>query len=193
MTPHPTLSAGPTKSSKTPRCPLAMPWQQRKIEHPGDHSFVMLRVLRRKQPKQVSKQDSADADLNICIHTIHVTRVHSSKFLGVIIDDNLNWKPHIQLVKSKLSKTLSIFYKASKLINYDRLGQVSMKCKVVGIFGEKLVNIHFYIIWICWIQKSCLPSWILIFRSRVTKNKMATKIEVFFLKTLLLTYELWVT
>ena len=29
-----------------------MPWQQRKIEHPGDHSFVMLCVLRRKQPKQ---------------------------------------------------------------------------------------------------------------------------------------------
>ena len=29
---------------------------QRKIEHPGDRSFVMLRVLRRKQPKQVSKQ-----------------------------------------------------------------------------------------------------------------------------------------
>ena len=28
----------------------------------------------------------------------------------------------------------------------NRLGQVSMKCKVAGIFGEKLVNIHFYII-----------------------------------------------
>ena len=27
-----------------------------------------------------------------------------------------------------------------------RLVQVSVKCKVVGIFGEKLVNIHFYII-----------------------------------------------
>ena len=25
------------------------------IDHPGDHSFVMLRVLRRKQPKQVNK------------------------------------------------------------------------------------------------------------------------------------------
>ncbi len=68
---------------------------------------------------------------------------------------------------------------------YSRLGQFSMTCKVVGIFGEKLVNIHFYIIWICWIQKSCSPSWILTFRSRVTKNKMATKIEFFF-KTLLL-------
>ena len=40
---------------------------------------------------------SADTDLNICIITIHVTRVQSSKFLGIIIDENLNWKPHIQL------------------------------------------------------------------------------------------------
>ena len=88
----------------------------------------MLRVLRRKQPKQVSKQDSADTDLNICIHTINVTRVHSSKFLGIIIDDNLNWKPHIQLVKSKLSKTLSIFYKASKLINYE--GMLTLYCSL---------------------------------------------------------------
>ena len=62
---------------------------------------------------------SADTDLNICINTINVTRVQSSKFLGIIIDENLNWKPHIQLVKSKLSKTLSIIYKASKLINYE--------------------------------------------------------------------------
>ena len=53
---------------------------------------------------------SADTDLNICINTINVTRVQSSKFLGIIIDENLNWKPHIQLVKSKLSKTLSIKY-----------------------------------------------------------------------------------
>ena len=27
--------------------------QQHVIDHPGDHSFVMLRVLRSKQPKQV--------------------------------------------------------------------------------------------------------------------------------------------
>ena len=35
---------------------------------------------------------------------------------------------------------------ASGMCARNRLGQVSMKCKVVGIFGEKLVNIHFYII-----------------------------------------------
>ena len=53
---------------------------------------------------------SADTDLNICINSIKVTRVQSSKFIAIIIDENLNWEPHIQLVKSKLSKTLSIIY-----------------------------------------------------------------------------------
>ena len=62
-----------------------------------------------------------DADLNIQINDIKVSRVQSSKFLGIIIDENLNWKPHIQLVKSKLSKTLSIIYRASKLINHQGL------------------------------------------------------------------------
>ena len=71
---------------------------------------------------------SADTDLNICINTINVTRVQSSKFLGIIIDENLNWKTHIQLVKSKLSKTLSIIYKASKLINYE--GMVTLYCSL---------------------------------------------------------------
>ena len=72
---------------------------------------------------------SADTDLNICITTINVTRVQSSKFLGIIIDENLNWKPHIQLVKSKLSKTLSIMYNASKLINYE--GMFTLYCSLV--------------------------------------------------------------
>ena len=39
----------------------------------------------------------------------------TSTFLVTIIDENLNWKPHIQLVKSKLSKTLNIIYEASKI------------------------------------------------------------------------------
>ena len=70
----------------------------------------------------------ADTDLNICINTINVTRVQSSKFVGIIIDENLNWKPHIQLVKSKLPKTLCIMYKASKLINYE--GMFTIYCSL---------------------------------------------------------------
>ena len=72
----------------------------------------------------------------MCINTTNVTRVQSSKFLGIIIDENLNWKPHIQLVKSKLSKTLSIIYKASNLINYDGM---LIKCQDIVKYRTAIV------------------------------------------------------
>ena len=66
----------------------------------------MLRNEVNKLPLNLSKTNyilfrnrSADTDLNIWINTINVTRVQSSKFLGIIIDENLNWKPHNQLVR----------------------------------------------------------------------------------------------
>ena len=33
--------------------------------------------------------------------------------LGVMIDDQLNWKEHIKMIQSKISKTTAIIYKAS--------------------------------------------------------------------------------
>ena len=33
--------------------------------------------------------------------------------LGVMIDDKLNWKEHIKMIQSKISKTTAIIYKAS--------------------------------------------------------------------------------
>ena len=55
-------------------------------------------------------------------------RVAATKFLGIIIDDKLSWKPHIQSVKSKLSSVLSIMYKASKLINTT--GMYTLYCSL---------------------------------------------------------------
>lgn len=37
---------------------------------------------------------------------------YENKFLGVIIDDKLSWKSHINHVKTKMSKTIAILYKA---------------------------------------------------------------------------------
>ena len=42
--------------------------------------------------------------------------------LGVMIDDKLNWKEHIKMIKSKLSKTTAIIYKNKSRIN--RTGSV---------------------------------------------------------------------
>ena len=48
--------------------------------------------------------------------------------LGIIIDDKLSWKPHIQSVKYKLSSVLSIMYKASKFITTT--GMYTLYCSL---------------------------------------------------------------
>ena len=35
-----------------------------------------------------------------------ITKVHSSKFLGIIIDEQLKWQEHINAVANKVSKSL---------------------------------------------------------------------------------------
>ena len=49
-----------------------------------------------------------DNELALTINNVVLPRVAASKFLGIIIDDKLNWKPHIQSITSKLSSVLSI-------------------------------------------------------------------------------------
>ena len=54
-----------------------------------------------------------DSDLNIIrINNIKLPRVQSTKFLGIVINE----KPHILVVKDKLSKTYSILYKPSNFV-----------------------------------------------------------------------------
>ena len=49
-----------------------------------------------------------------------INRVSVTTFVGVMIDDKLTWKHHIDLVKSKLSRSCAIMYRASFVI--DRRG-----------------------------------------------------------------------
>jgi len=56
---------------------------------------------------------------NICvrINKEKISRVNNTQFLGVVIDEILNWKSHILSIRSKLSKWCAIMYRASSLIN----------------------------------------------------------------------------
>ena len=47
--------------------------------------------------------------------------VTNTKFLGVIIDDRLNWSNHISSIKTKIAKGIGIIYKAKKLLNENTL------------------------------------------------------------------------
>ena len=40
-----------------------------------------------------------------------VKRVTSTKFLGIIVDDQLKWKQHIDYIKNKISKSIEIIIK----------------------------------------------------------------------------------
>ena len=44
---------------------------------------------------------------NTYINDVNIEKVEATKFLGVVIDEALNWNNHISLVKSKLAKVAS--------------------------------------------------------------------------------------
>ena len=44
-----------------------------------------------------------------------------SKFLGVTIDDKLNWSYHIKTIRNKIAKGIGVIYKARRLLNKKTL------------------------------------------------------------------------
>ena len=60
---------------------------------------------------------------NIClkINNEEINSVEQTKFLGVILDSHFTWKAHINYIKSKLSKSTGILYKARRLLNQKSL------------------------------------------------------------------------
>ena len=52
----------------------------------------------------------------------HATeRLEFFKFLGVLIDENLNWKEHIKCTENKAAKNLGLLYKARPFLERNVL------------------------------------------------------------------------
>ena len=62
------------------------------------------------------------------INDVNFERVEATKFLGVVIDESLNWNNHISLVKSKLAKVASVIYKVSHYI--DKSSRYTLYCSL---------------------------------------------------------------
>ena len=45
----------------------------------------------------------------------------SIKFLGVIIDENVTWKNHIEVVENRIYKNIGVLYRASHLLDFKNL------------------------------------------------------------------------
>lgn len=55
---------------------------------------------------------------------VEIKRVNNIKYLGVILDEDVSWKKHIKLLKSKLNSTLRNFYFLGNLCNSETLRSV---------------------------------------------------------------------
>ena len=58
------------------------------------------------------------------LNNIKITRDTSTKFLGVLLDENLSWKAEIESVELKISKSIGILYKAKGILNNFLLKQL---------------------------------------------------------------------
>lgn len=59
--------------------------------------------------------------VKIRINNEEIDRVYENKFLGVIIDHKLSWKPHINHVKRKMSQSIAILHKTKHILNENSL------------------------------------------------------------------------
>ena len=58
------------------------------------------------------------------INNAKIKEENSLKFLGVMIDENLTWKTHVELVENKVSKSVGILFKASRFLNANCLRSI---------------------------------------------------------------------
>ena len=66
----------------------------------------------------------SSAKKTVRININNIERKSFVKYLGVYIDEHLNWEPQIQHVNNKLAKNIGILYKVRKYLNLNVLKQL---------------------------------------------------------------------
>ena len=61
---------------------------------------------------------------DLFINDVKIKSENSLKFVGVMIDENLTWKTHVELVENKISKSAGILFKASRSLNSKTLRSI---------------------------------------------------------------------
>ena len=48
------------------------------------------------------------------INNFEIKRTTSIKFLGIMVDENLSWNDHIQILENKLAKNIGLLYRQNR-------------------------------------------------------------------------------
>ena len=67
------------------------------------------------------RQKRENLNIKLEINQWTIDRVKESAFLGVILDENFSWKPHIANIARKVSKSIGIIHKASLCLSTSTL------------------------------------------------------------------------
>ena len=62
-----------------------------------------------------------NTDVKIVIDNEIIERVYESKFLGVVLDHKLCWKPHIKCLCMKMARSIGILSKSRYILNQNTL------------------------------------------------------------------------
>ena len=68
-----------------------------------------------------TSRNKSVSDIDIRINDVSIERVYVTKFSGILIDSQLNWKHHIAYTCKKLSKCIGILSKAKKNVHKPSL------------------------------------------------------------------------
>jgi hypothetical protein len=63
------------------------------------------------------KNRQCNSDLSIVICDLSINRVKQIKHLGIIIEENLSWKKHIDFISLKISKSIGIINRTKHKLN----------------------------------------------------------------------------
>ena len=64
-----------------------------------------------------TQKKTASSSPTLKINDSILERVHSIKFLGVVLNDRLDWRDHKLYIKAKISKNIGILNRCRKILN----------------------------------------------------------------------------
>ena len=70
--------------------------------------------------KSRQRRQNSD-DYKVIINEQSITRVSTTMFLGVLLNENLSWKPHLSHLAGKMSKSIGLIYKSSFYLSGNSL------------------------------------------------------------------------
>ena len=57
----------------------------------------------------------------LSINNQEIKRTSYTKFLGVLLDENLSWKEHLKYTQNNIAKSIGLMYKAKPFLDKDSL------------------------------------------------------------------------